>query len=483
MKRPSRLSPTIWLTAKTVFAQVFGLLLFAIQAPLLGPRAFGLVSIVMVFVGFCELVLCEAAAEALISIRSMDDNHVATMNTVIVGISAVCGVIVFAGADAGARLFGDRELAPMLRWMAILPVFSAFAATPTAATKRDALFAPLALRSMVSLLIGGSLGLILTLTGAGVWALVWQATVTRLVAAIVLWMVVPMRLRFGFSRTSLKELVVFALPTMLSRLMSWATAQIPRLVLGLYWGATDLGLFGLASRLNDILLEIAVVPRYAVARVDLRRYGSDRAGLQAAIGHLVLNMSMFSFPLCIGAAAVVPTLFHAWLDPRWYGGTVPAELMLLMCVPMVTHFSVGAALLALNLQFSEAALSVAQSITTVAAVLVFAPFGLIPATVAIAARPYVLLALPTALLQKRAGVSWRSVYAAQLPVLIAALAMGAVVVLLQRWLQPLVGSILLLAILVAVGAGVYGTLITVLVPGYVQDYATRIMGRLRPSRT
>jgi O-antigen/teichoic acid export membrane protein len=466
-----------------VFSQVFGLLLFAIQAPVLGPRAFGLVSIVMVFVGFCELVLCEAAAEALISIRTMDENHVATMNTVIVGIAAVCGVIVFAGANAGARLFGDPELAPMLRWMAILPVLSAFAATPTATTKRDASFAPLALRSMVSLLIGGSLGLVLTLTGAGVWALVWQATATRLVAAIVLWMVVPMRLRFGFSRHSLRELVVFALPMILSRLMSWATAQIPRLVLGLYWGATDLGLFGLASRLNDILLEIAVVPRYAVARVDLRRYGTDRAGLQAAVGHLVLNMSMFCFPLAIGAAAVVPTLFHAWLDPRWYGGTVPAELMLLMCVPMVTHFSVGAALLALNLQFSEAALSVAQTITTVASVLLFAPFGLIPATVAIAGRPYLLLALPTALLQKRTGVSWRSVYAAQLPVLTAAAAMGAAVVLLQRLLQPLLGSVLLLVILVAAGAGIYGALITLLVPGYVRDYAARIMSRLRPSRT
>jgi O-antigen/teichoic acid export membrane protein len=466
-----------------VFSQIFGLLLFAIQAPVLGPRAFGLVSIVMVFVGFCEQVLCDAAAEALISIRSMDESHMATMNTAIVGISVVCGIIVFAGANVGARLFGDAELAPMLRWMAVLPVLSAFAATPTAATKRDSQFQPLALRSMVSLLIGGSLGLILALTGAGVWALVWQAAVTRLVAAVVLWMVVPIRLRFGFSRGSMRDLTVFALPMMVSRLMSWGTGQIPRLVLGFYWGATDLGLFGLASRLNDILLDITVVPRYAVARVDLRRYWSDRAGLAAAVRHLMLNMSIFSFPLAIGAAAVVPTLFRAWLDPRWYGGTVPAELMLLMCIPMVTHFSVGAALLALNLQFSEAALSIAQTIITVASVLLFAPFGLIPATAAIAFRPYLLLPVSTGLLQVKADVSWRSVTRTQAPVLCAALVMGAAVVLLRLWLQPLMNSVVLLAVLVAVGGAVYVALIAMLLPAYVQEFTARMLSRLRPSRT
>jgi O-antigen/teichoic acid export membrane protein len=316
-----------------------------------------------------------------------------------------------------------------------------------------------------------------------VWALVWQATVTRLVAAIVLWMVVPIRLRFGFARKSLRDLAVFALPMMLSRLMGWGTSQIPRLVLGVYWGATDLGLFGLASRLNDILLEIAVVPRYAVARVDLRRYGSERAGLAPAVRHLVLNMSMFSFPLAVGGAAVVPTLFHAWLDPRWYGGTVPAELLLLMCVPMVTHFSVGAALLALNQQLSEAALSIAQTLVTVASVLLFAPFGLIPATAAIALRPYLLLPVATGLLQAKAGVSWRLVFRTQAPVLGAALVMGAAVVLLRLWLAPRMHSVALLALLVAAGVLVYGASIALLLPAYVQEFTARIVSRLRPSRT
>lgn len=473
MWKSLKLSPTSWLTTKTVFSQVFGVLLFAVQAPLLGPRAFGLISVVMVFVGFCEVVLCEAAAESLISVRRIDDTHFDSMNTVIVAVSLFCSFIVFLGAEPAARWFGDAELAPILRWMSLLPVISAFAAAPTAATKRDMQFQPLAMRSIASLFIGGTVGLVLTLGGGGVWALVWQAIVTRVVASIVLWMAVPLRFRFGFSAASLGDLAHFALPVMLSRTMNWVTSQVPRLILGLYWGPTELGLYGLASRLNDIVLEVTVVPRYAVARVELRRYAIDRDGMQGAVNRLFVNMSVFCFPLCVGGAAVAPTLFHAWLDPRWYGGIFPAELLLLMCVPFVTHYCVGAALLAFNQQRPEALISVAQMVATLAAVLIFAPLGLNTATAAIAIRPLVLLPLPVWLLGRQCQVRMSTILLAQLPALTAAGAMGLGIWLLRLALQSHVGSLLLLLILTATGAGIYSGLIVVLMPDFAKQFAER----------
>lgn len=474
--RLSRLSPTSWLTTKTFFAQAFGLLLFAVQAPVLGPRAFGLVSIVMVFVGFCETVLCEAAAESLISIRRIDNGHFNAMNTANVLIALLCGGIVLAGAPTYAHLFHDDELVPILRWMSVLPVLSALAAVPTAATKRDMQFQPLALRSILSVFVGGIVGLILTLTGAGVWALVWQAIVTRLVAAIVLWWVVPVPFRFGYSRQRLGDLVTFALPTLVSRTMTWVTGQIPRLLLGLYWGPAELGLFSLAARLTDVILEITVVPRYAVARVELRRFADDPAGLQRATQDLLRNMSVYCFPICLGGIAAAPTLFHAWLDPRWYGGIVPAQLMLLMCVAFTTHYCIGAALLALNFQRAEALTSVVQTVATVAVVVASAPFGLIPATAAYAGRPILLLPLPAVLLRRKSGVPARAILQAQLPVLSIAMLMGAAVWILRVSLEPLLNSVVLLGLLVACGGIVYGGLLCRFLPESAAPYR-RILRR------
>jgi O-antigen/teichoic acid export membrane protein len=472
VRKLGALSPTSWLTTKTVFSQIFAILLFTIQAPLLGPRAFGLVSIVMVFVGFCEGVLSETITEALISIREIDATHFDTSNTVNVAVSAVCGLLVFFGARLAAGLFDAPELVPILRCMAILPLISSLAAVPTAATKRDMQFKPLALRSMVSLFVGGGVGLVLTLAGFGVWALVWQAVVTRLVATVVLWMAVPLRLRFGYSSRSLRALLAFGLPTLLSRTMSWGTSQFPRLLFGLYWGPTLLGVFGLAARLCDILLEVTLVPRYAVARVEFRKFAHE-PGINAAAHRLLGNTSAFAFPLCVGAAAVTPTLFHVWLDARWYGGIVPAELLMLMCVPFVTHYCAGAILLALNHQSTEAMTTVVQTALTVVVVLAFAPLGLIAASAAYAARPLLLLPLPARLVQLKCHVSARLLFDAQRPAFIASALMGIAVTALRLGLEPLLRGIVLLPLLVGVGAAVYAGLLWMLSPGLVREFTTR----------
>src|SRR5882724_8139632 len=92
-----RLSPTSWLTTKTVFSQLFALLLFAIQAPVLGPKAFGLISIVMVFVGFCKNVRGGAPGEALFWLRKTDEGISTTLPTANVLLSGPIEIGVFGG--------------------------------------------------------------------------------------------------------------------------------------------------------------------------------------------------------------------------------------------------------------------------------------------------------------------------------------------------------------------------------------------------
>ncbi len=477
MKRFPRLSPTSWLTTKTVFSQVFALLLFAIQAPLLGPKAFGLISIVMVFVGFCESVPGDAAAESLISIREIEAEHFHTMTAVNVVLSLLVGVGVFAGARRIAAWFGDPELTALLHWMSILPAISAFAAAPTAATKRNMQFKPLAVRSIGCTLVGGLVGLVLTLAGAGVWALVWQALTTRVVASVVLWYMVPLKFGMVFSPRHFRELAHFALPTLISRSLNWSCNQIPRVMLGLYWGSTDLGLFSLATRLGDLLMEVAVVPRYAVARVELRQYALDRTGLEAALRRTLTFLSVFCFPLCVGGAVIVPTLFRVWLDPRWMGAIVPAQCMLLTCVPLVTQYLGGAVLLALNRQKQEAVVSVTQAVTTVIAVVACAPFGLMAASIGIAARPLAMLPLSVGLLRRYCAIPASAVFAPQAPVLAASLCMGAGVWLLRLALEPWVKDAVALPILVLVGAGLYGLMIKLTLPAVATDLVNRLPGR------
>src|SRR5262249_54980950 len=201
-----------------------------------------------------------------------------------------------------------------------------------------------------------------------------------------------------------------------------------------------------------------------------RRLAEGPAGFQGARWDLLRNMSVYCFPICVGGLAAAPALFHAWLDPRWYGGIVPAQLMLLMCIAFTTHYCVGAALLALNQQRLEALTSVVQTVVSVAVVMLSAPFGLVPATAAYAARPVFLFPLPLGLLRWKAAVPARLVLSAQLPVLGIASVMGAVLWILRVSLEPFLNSVVLLGLLVVCGGLVYAALLFRFLPESAPPY-------------
>jgi O-antigen/teichoic acid export membrane protein len=455
----------MWVTAERAFAELFFLLLFAIQAPILGPSAFGLVTAVMVFVAFWEGVPGHAITEALLSIRQIEERHFSTVTTTSAVLCLLFGAAVFGFAEPLAAAFGSAELASIMRVMSVLPLIHAFSIAPLAAAQREMRFQSTTLRTIASLLAGGVTGLVLALTGAGVWALVWQAIVQRIVAVIVLWLAVPIPFGFAVSRRHFREVAGFALPVMLSRVMGWASGQLPRLILGLYLGTADLGLFSLASRLNAIVNGVAISPKATVARVDLRRFANAPASLAIAVRDMFLHLSILGYPACIGGAAIVPTLFHAWLDSRWYGAIVPSQLMLLSCAPYVTFYGSTALLYALNLMNLEAGLATALSLGCVVAIVAGAPFGLVTASAGIALFAVAVVPLPLVVLHRKCGLGVRNILLPQVPAFIAACGMGIAVSLLRLRLEAAdVPNALALCFELVSGTVSFGGLLLLLLP-------------------
>jgi len=465
-------SSTSWVTTQTAFMQAFGFLLFAIQAPLLGPRPFGLMSIIMIFAGFVELVLGECATETLISIPHTEPEHFSAMTTLCALASILFGAGIFAAAVPIARWFGEPQLVAVSRCMAVLPILSVIAAPANAACKRDMRFRPLAIRTIVSLIAGGVVGVALTLLNYGVWALVWQVITQKGLAAIMLWRATPLPFRFGSSMRHLRQFPALALPLFVSRCMSWTSGSVPRFILGTFLGANDLGVMSLALRLSDIAVQVFLVPRYTVARVALRQYTADRIGLTEAIDRLAFRYAVLSFPACLGGAAVMPTLFHTWLDPRWYPGIVPAQMLMLTCIPYVTIYTVGALLMSQSEQRAEAWLETIQTIGAVLAVCIAAPFGLMASAAAVGARPFALLALPLMTAKKRCGIRARQILKPQMPPLAAAIVMGVLVALMQSALRPHLNGLVLLSVLIAAGAAIYAVMVALEFP----HVAARVVG-------
>jgi O-antigen/teichoic acid export membrane protein len=458
------LSSTTWLTIQTVYSQAFGVAVFAIQAPLLGPRAFGLVAVVMVFVSVAEVLLGDVAVDALLSVHDVEPGHYATMTGAVLFVAAAVGVAIMVFAGPLAAAYHEPDLAGIFRALAVLPLISMLNAAPSAATKRQMLFKPLAIRMIAGVTCGGVAGIVLSVLGMGAWALVWQAIVQRSVNVVVLWMSSDLPFQIRPSRRHWHDIARLAWPLVISRAMGWASSQLPRFILSLSLTVTELGLYSLAARLADIVVQMTLVPRYAVARVELRQHVGNAQALNLAVGKVVHWMSAVCFPLCFVGAALIPPLMHVWLNPKWFAAIVPAQWLLSSVAAYVTFYCAPAILLAANQQRSEALISILQTVTLAGVVTAFGVRDLIVVSMAMALRPFVLIPLVAALVRAKSQVTIKTFLGGQGVAFGAALASGALVSLL---LDPTVASMGDFAALIGLGVlglGVYVLILWILQP-------------------
>jgi O-antigen/teichoic acid export membrane protein len=449
------LSSVSWVTVEKVAQQVLWLVLFSILAPILGPGPYGVFSIVMVFIGFCELVLGDGMVEVLVTLVEFEQRHVATTN-LLAGLAAVgLGLLLYCLAPAVGALFQDDNIRRLMWALAPLPLLSFFSAAPIAMLRRDMQFRRLALRSIASLALGGAAGIGLALAGGGIWALALQVVVQRVAEVGIAWASVPLRFQLGWSRPHFAEMRPIGINVFSARVMMYASAQTPRLVLGYVLGPVQVGLFTLAGRFLDMVMSTMVFPRIAVARIELRTLPSGSREFTQLFTATVRDVALVAAPLLLGAAAVMTELYRIWLDPRWFPGVASAQLLLLSGPPLALVYCFDAAFLAARLPEVFRRTSTIQAVTTVATVLVASPFGLDAACLALVLRSWAVLPLYVVLLRRKCRIDGAAYL--RLPLrLLAGAALMAAALYLPRWRPQGIDERLVFVGLILVGALCYG---------------------------
>ena len=363
------------------------------------------------------------------------DAHVRTANTGNLAAGLLAAAVTGACAWPMAVAFRAPELKGLFLALAALPVMSAFVASPTAALKREMRFKPFALR-------------------------------------------------FGWSGAAFRDLRTCAANVFTARAIMWFTGQAPRVIVGATLGPVALGLFTLANRIVDALVQVVLVPATQVARVEMRRFAEGREGLDEAIAHLLRGMALMAFPVGVGLTAVAPTLFHLWLGARWEGADSATQLIALTLLLQPVYYATSATLLALRRSHLDTVIQALLGASAVAATLAGARFGLDAVCGALLLRLALLAVGPLLMLSRAGGVSPWAAVRAPLGPLVAAVAMGAAVRFAQGPVDAAAGRLASLPVLVALGAAIYLPLAAAFAPEEARRVlaaCSAVLRRLRPA--
>ncbi len=459
-----------WSALENWSGQGISFVVFLVLARILGPQDFGLVALAAVYVTVVQTLIRQGFAEAIVQVEQLEDEHLDTAFWTNVALSAVLTVGTLCFCEPVAALLGNVALGPVVRWMSLLFVLGAFSAVPQAILNREMQFKALALRTFASFGASGVTGISMALAGWGVWSLVGQQVVYALVNVISLWTATAWRPRVRFSPAHFRQLWRFGANIFGMSLLDILNKRTDQFVVGRFLGATMLGYYSVAARVQQLMLSLGVTSLNRVAAGAFSRLQREPAQLAAAFYKSVEYSSSVAFPAFLGFAALAPEIIHIFFGAQWLPAVGAMQWLLILGALYSMQFFHGQVLRAMGRPSWQLGMLCVHTCLNVALYLLLVRRGLEVMVAGTVIRAYLLhpaeVFLTGRLIPLRTGE-----YAARLwPQIVTSVAMACGILLLKNAMPPQMPAALVLAASVVAGAIFYILSMALLRPGLLREF-------------
>ncbi len=339
-------------------------------AALLGPGDFGIVAVALIYIAFVRMLLEQGFITAIIQRERLDNEHLDSAFWLNVVWCLILAGVSYVTAGWWADVNSMPQLEDVIHVLSILIVVEGLGIVQHALMERQLDFKRLAIRSNLSVLLGGAAGIPLALAGAGVWALVAQQLVLESTLLVMMWVLNSWRPGFRFSRSHARELVGFSVNVFAANLAGFVNRRADALLMGIFWGPVAVGLYRLADRVVDVLLEVTMRPVGIVSLPVLSRLQNDPDKLREAVAKCLRTTLLISVPVLLVVTATSNELV-AVLGADWERAGIALQFLCLVGIGKAIGFFTGPVLFAANRpRFRAAMLWALAALSTATVVLV-----------------------------------------------------------------------------------------------------------------
>jgi PST family polysaccharide transporter len=472
-----------WSYASTWGEKVFGAFFTFFLAAILGPKDFGVVSIAVVYVLFLQMLLDQGLATALIQKKNLDPDHANAVFWADMTLSLVFVIASFFLSRWWAAVNHAPQASAIISVLSLCIPIEGMAIVQKSLLSREMDFKSLSIRSNVSVLMGGVVGVGMAYAGFGVWALVGQQLTRDLTALALLWRLSHWRPRLAFSWKHLKDLMGFSISNFIGQLAIFSDTYASSIILGLFFGPIAVGLYRLADRVMSTVLSAATSSIQAVSLPEFSRFQDQPVELRKSVLTCIRLSSTVTLPALAGVAAVSTSLM-ATVGAQWIPAAAVLRVLCVLGMFYVFSYFTGPLLQALARVKLAALLAWSSTLTGVAFLLVAGvlargrPIGF--QIMGIALARFVIGAVLVApvflsFLMRLAGIALRDLWSAIAPSVLAAAGVGlSVLAFHSLGLLAAAKPAILLAAEVFVG-GVTGLAILLLLDVQLRGAITRLI--------
>ena len=315
--RQKALSGILWTFLDTFFIKGMSFIAMLFLARWLGPKEFGLIGMIAVFIGIGNSLVDSGLSSSLIRTPDANDSDFSTVFYMNMLMSIlVCGLL-FISAPYISLFFEQEILTNVIRVYCLSFVVSAFSAVQLAILNREMDFRRLTLLNVPSTVIGVSIGLWMGYNHYGVWSIIAMYLTTQIIFSILLWLTSTWKPNLHFSKEKFLFHYAFGYKLMLSGLLDQLFKNSYNILIGKFFPVQTLGYFERAKRFNDYPSQTITSIIGKVTYPMLSKLQDNTAKI-AVVYKKMLRVTFFvTAPLMIGAAAVASPLFDLVLGKEW----------------------------------------------------------------------------------------------------------------------------------------------------------------------
>ena len=288
-----------------------------VLARLLGPKDFGLVGMVTAFTGVLILFRDFGLSAAAIQRPIVTEEQISTLFWINILVGAGLTLLTVAMAPVIAAFYHEPRLLGVTAALACSFIFNAAGIQHGALLQRQMRFTTLAVISTISLVVSTAIGIGGAMAGYGYWALVAMTLTTPIINTLGFWLTtawIPGRPR---RRVGIRSMMHFGGTVTLNGLVVYIASNFEKVLLGRFWGADALGIYGRAYQLINIPTANLNSAAGEVAFSALSRLQDDPVRLKSYFlkGYsLVLAMTM---PMTVACALFADDMIFVFLGPKW----------------------------------------------------------------------------------------------------------------------------------------------------------------------
>lgn len=303
----------LWMTAQKWLTRLGGLATIAVLTRFLRPEDFGVVAAAMTVIPFVYLLSDLGFSTYVVQAKAADQAVLSTAFWFSCVAGGVLGGGLFLAAPLFALLFGIPEVTAVLRGLSPSILFVVLQAVPSALLRRRMRFRALATQGAVAALVAQVVAVALAVSGAGVWALVYQQLVSQAVSGVLVWWAARWHPSGRFSRREFAAMTRFGGKVVSVELVATSRAWCEAAIISSVLGAASLGYLTIARRLIEVTVDMSAAAILPVSTVVFARVRAEADRLLGAYLHaLGASYGAVSFPLmlvAVTAPIVVPLVF------------------------------------------------------------------------------------------------------------------------------------------------------------------------------